>query len=88
MAELVTIARPYAEAVFSLAKESGQLQKWSEMLTLMAGIHADAAMQAALTDEVSSDAEGRPAMLKTACSWRRWTVPGFPAELTLRRNAA
>jgi F-type H+-transporting ATPase subunit delta len=48
MAELVTIARPYAEAVFGLAKESGQLQKWSDMLALMAGVHADQTMQAAL----------------------------------------
>jgi F-type H+-transporting ATPase subunit delta len=50
MAELVTIARPYAEAVYSLAKESGALQKWSDMLALMAGVYADSAMQAALAN--------------------------------------
>lgn len=63
MAELVTIARPYAEAVFSLAKETGQLQKWSEMLTLMAGIHADSAMQAALVNPKVTTADIEKLML-------------------------
>ncbi|MCC6915946.1 F0F1 ATP synthase subunit delta [Nitrosomonas sp.] len=32
MAEAITIARPYAEAVFKLARESGSLFSWSETL--------------------------------------------------------
>lgn len=36
MAELITIARPYAEAVFRLAKETGQLAAWSEQLDTLA----------------------------------------------------
>lgn len=32
MAELVTIARPYAEAAFRLAKEQGALESWSQRL--------------------------------------------------------
>ena len=35
MAELVTVARPYAEAAFKLALESGNLQSWSEMLSML-----------------------------------------------------
>jgi len=35
MAELVTIARPYAQAIFSLAKDSGQLSQWSQMLRFL-----------------------------------------------------
>lgn len=35
MAENVTIARPYAEAVFKLAKEKGTLANWSNMLVLL-----------------------------------------------------
>lgn len=35
MAELVTVARPYAEAAFKLAQESGNLQNWSEMLSML-----------------------------------------------------
>jgi F-type H+-transporting ATPase subunit delta len=34
--EISSIARPYAEAVFSHASESGNLDLWSEMLSLMA----------------------------------------------------
>jgi F-type H+-transporting ATPase subunit delta len=32
MAELITVARPYAEAVFRLAKESNALSQWSDVL--------------------------------------------------------
>lgn len=41
MAETRTIARPYAEAVFKLAKTSGTLPAWSEMLQLLAAIAMD-----------------------------------------------
>lgn len=36
MAELITIARPYAEAAFGLAKGSGQLAAWSSQLDVLA----------------------------------------------------
>lgn len=35
MAENVTLARPYAEAVFKLAREKNALAKWSEMLAFL-----------------------------------------------------
>jgi len=35
MAEQATLARPYAEAVFSLAKETKQLQQWGDYLSLL-----------------------------------------------------
>ena len=35
MAETVTIARPYAEAAFRLARESNTLVQWSRMLALL-----------------------------------------------------
>lgn len=41
MAERKTLARPYAEAVFQMAKENDQLQAWSEQLFLLAGIGAN-----------------------------------------------
>jgi F-type H+-transporting ATPase subunit delta len=41
MAETRTIARPYAEAVFKLAKTGGTLPVWSEMLQLLAAIATD-----------------------------------------------
>lgn len=44
MAESVTIARPYAEAVFRLARESKALAAWSDRLKLLAAIAQDAEM--------------------------------------------
>jgi len=41
MAELTTIARPYAQALFSLAKDTGRLAEWSDMLAFIAGVYAD-----------------------------------------------
>jgi len=39
--ELTTIARPYAEAAFDRAKETGQLDTWSEALGLLAAAATD-----------------------------------------------
>ena len=41
MAETVTIARPYAEAVFRIAKEKGALAPWSETLAGLAAYAAN-----------------------------------------------
>lgn len=41
MAELITVARPYAEAVFRLAKESNTLSQWSDVLGNLALIAND-----------------------------------------------
>jgi F-type H+-transporting ATPase subunit delta len=38
MAELITVARPYAEAVFSLATEQKRLDPWSETLAWLAAM--------------------------------------------------
>jgi len=39
--DLTTIARPYAEAVFERADETGNLDLWSEMLELLAAVVVD-----------------------------------------------
>lgn len=44
MAEIQTLARPYAEAVFELARARNDLESWSGMLTLIATVAADANM--------------------------------------------
>jgi len=41
MAETVTIARPYAEAAFKLARESNTLVQWSRMLALLELVATD-----------------------------------------------
>lgn len=41
MAEPITIARPYARAVFDVAKQEGNFKSWSELLQVAAMIAAD-----------------------------------------------
>lgn len=48
MAENITIARPYAQATFSLAQEQGDLKGWSEMLQFAAAVAADEEMVAVI----------------------------------------
>lgn len=59
MAEISTIARPYAVAAFKLAKEQKALAKWSEMLGFATAIANDVQMKAYIQDPkvVSSDLE-------------------------------
>ncbi len=50
MAELITVARPYASGVFAHAKDKGQLAEWSDMLAFIVGVYRDPGMQAALSN--------------------------------------
>lgn len=45
MAESTTVARPYAQAVFQLARDTQSLDAWSDTLVLAAAVAADAEMQ-------------------------------------------
>lgn len=44
MAEEITVARPYAEAVFQLAEAGNALDRWSETLGFVAAVAADPLM--------------------------------------------
>jgi F-type H+-transporting ATPase subunit delta len=48
MAEPITVARPYAEAVFALARETNSLPVWSEMLRVAAAVAQDERVRSAL----------------------------------------
>lgn len=50
MAELVTIARPYAEAAFKLAREQATLESWSEALALLEAVVQDPRVHALIGD--------------------------------------
>ena len=63
MAELATIARPYAEAAFTLAKQRGELAKWSEMLSLVVGVYQDPQFQAAIAAPTVTNADIERMML-------------------------
>lgn len=46
MAEISNIARPYAQAVFELARADGKYVRWSDALAVMAMVAADSTMSA------------------------------------------
>lgn len=61
MAELTTVARPYAKAAFQYAREAGALAAWSQMLALATAVASDAEFAAyvarpQLTAEVQAEA--------------------------------
>ena len=61
MAELSTLARPYAKAAFEHAAAAGSLDSWSEMLKTAGAVTADKTMQTvlrspALTSQQQADA--------------------------------
>jgi F-type H+-transporting ATPase subunit delta len=62
MAELATIARPYAEAAFGLARDENALPAWSEMLRFAATIVADPRVATAL-DNPRLDAAAKESLL-------------------------
>ena len=61
MAELTTIARPYAEAAFRIAREGNALPVWSQMLRFLSDVAADpqaaGALDNSLTPEDERDAQ-------------------------------
>lgn len=50
MAEISTIARPYAVAAYKLGREQKALAKWSEMLGFAAAVASDAQIKAYIED--------------------------------------
>ena len=55
MAEAITIARPYANAVFSIAQEKGELKAWSDLLAVLAQCVNEPEMQSIITSPAVSD---------------------------------
>jgi F-type H+-transporting ATPase subunit delta len=57
MAESSTLARPYAQAIFSLAHTENTLKEWSEKLLLLKEIAANESMTEIMTNPSVSDEE-------------------------------
>lgn len=64
MAEISTIARPYAIAVFQLAKGEKKLAVWSDLLSLLSGLVKDVEFRAYLEDTKILDSDRESALLK------------------------
>ncbi|MDH3355307.1 MAG: F0F1 ATP synthase subunit delta [Chromatiales bacterium] len=66
MAEKRTVARPYAQAVFALAQEQGELQSWSTMITLLGEAASDPQL-AALLENLEQDSTKMVELLQSIC---------------------
>lgn len=66
MSELTTLARPYANAVFELAREQGEYDKWSQMLAFMSAVAHDGTMRA-LLDSPRLDEEQAAELFISVC---------------------
>jgi F-type H+-transporting ATPase subunit delta len=69
MAEPITVARPYAEAAFALAREQNALPVWAEMLRTAAAVADDPRMRAAL-DNPKLSAGDKEALFLSVCGDR------------------
>lgn len=66
MAELTTLARPYAKAAFLFAQEKQALAQWETMLSTAAAVVADAQVRTALDNPAQSGAQ-KAALLAELC---------------------
>jgi len=64
MAELTTLARPYAKAAFEYAIEANRLAEWSDMLSFASQVVSDETMQQLLTSPHFTKQDQQDAMLK------------------------
>lgn len=66
MAELTTIARPYAKAAFLYASDNNALDKWEDSLALLAALVEEPTLSAALEDPRLGSAD-KAALLTEVC---------------------
>jgi F-type H+-transporting ATPase subunit delta len=66
MSEQITIARPYAEAAFSLAREQNALPRWAKMLGVLSDVASDPTVRAAL-DNPKLDNAAKESLLLSLC---------------------
>jgi F-type H+-transporting ATPase subunit delta len=64
MAEISTIARPYAVAIYKLGKEKKALAKWSEMLSFATAVSQNVAMKAYIADPKVASGDLQASFLK------------------------
>lgn len=68
MAETVTIARPYAEALYRLASQKAALAEWSDMLEIASAVASDATMSDAIANPKFTRAQVEQVFLAVAGS--------------------
>jgi F-type H+-transporting ATPase subunit delta len=69
MAELTTIARPYAEAAFRIAQENHAFASWSDMLSLTSAVVADPRVAHALDNPERTGVDKEALLLSVCGDW-------------------
>ena len=67
MAELTTVARPYAKAAFQFAEENGSLAEWSDMLAFAAAVSETETVRSVLNNPKITTAE-KASVFNGVCS--------------------
>ena len=67
MAELKTVARPYAKAAFEVARDQGQVAEWANMLSILATATTEPSLSVALQKPAFS-AQEKAAALAEVCN--------------------
>ena len=86
MAELNTIARPYAVALFRLAKESGTLQQWSALLAKLQLIAQDPQVKEVVANPQFSSEKIQSFVLDLLGEEKNEVVENFLAEVLANRR--
>ncbi len=81
MAEAITIARPYAHAVFSIANEKGELKAWSELLEVLAQCVAQPEVQSIISSPAVSDEQVIDLLANVSGKLMTKDAPNFLAVL-------
>lgn len=68
MAENATLARPYAEALFQLAKETNKLEVWSDNLTILTAIVEDSEMATVIANPRVEKSTLTSLLLEVCCN--------------------
>lgn len=86
MAEIITVARPYAVAVFRHAKESNTLQAWSDALAVLASVAQDEAAQEFAASPKHTPAEVQKLLVEVLGAKASDVVKNFVAAILENRR--
>jgi F-type H+-transporting ATPase subunit delta len=88
MAELSTLARPYARAAFEYAKEQGDLASWSEQLATVAAVSKAEGFESVLDNPSLTDEEQARILNEVCGDSTSGSVKNFVAILASNKRLA
>lgn len=88
MAELSTLARPYAKAAFEYAREHNALAQWSEQLLTTSAVAADDGMAAVLNNPSLTDEQQAQTMIEVCGDVLGAEVKNFVSILASNKRLA